>query len=336
MANINYWLIHPGKDEEIAERMYRENVIAMGWPEIGDMESLTTFEDIKKGLNWGEESISSRAAGQLSSFRNKIHQGDIVVVPVKSKNEVWVGEVDGDYTYSPDLVGDSYPHTRHVNWEVEAPYTQMGTNLTSSAQSPTPLISLKPDRVGEVKQLFAREKKLPTTYQFPDEGLRKILFSDFKAFHKCEIDLSPITIISGVNSSGKTTILQGVLLAKQTLITEYQSSEEDALVYDGRWIDFADFKEMVFGKPTNFKKSLHLGFGVEIKADFDAIRQYFKDVPDAFDSSSMLVNLDVKLKYDSGKKVVLANEMTLQSFVECEGESFEGPRMTIAPFGNTG
>jgi predicted ATPase len=333
MADINYWLIHPGKKDKIAQKMHSEGVIAMGWSEIGDMKSLITFNDIKMALGQTEGNLRSRTAGQLHSFRNRIRRGDIVVVPVKSQNRVWVAEVDGDYKYSPDIVGSSYPHTRHVNWQTEADYAQMGTNLISSAQSPTPLIRLKADRIGEVKQLLAMEQKTSTAYQFPEEGLRKIIFNDFKAFQKCEIDLRPITIISGINSSGKTTILQGVLLAKQTLITEYQSSEEDALVYDGRWVTFADFKEIIFGKPRNYKKSTHLGFGIEVEVDPSTIRKYFKDIPDASDAASILVVLDVELKYNSSKKVVVASKMSLQSLVECGDGDFEGPEIAIEPYG---
>jgi len=48
--------------------------------------------------------------------------------------------------------------------------------------------------------------------------LRKWSLTNFKSFNgKTEIDLAPITVLAGANSSGKSTIIQSLLLLKQTL-----------------------------------------------------------------------------------------------------------------------
>jgi predicted ATPase len=48
--------------------------------------------------------------------------------------------------------------------------------------------------------------------------LRKWSLTNFKSFKgKTEIDLAPITVLAGANSSGKSTIIQSLLLLKQTL-----------------------------------------------------------------------------------------------------------------------
>jgi predicted ATPase len=48
--------------------------------------------------------------------------------------------------------------------------------------------------------------------------LRKWSLTNFKSFAgKTEIDLAPITVLAGANSSGKSTIIQSLLLLKQTL-----------------------------------------------------------------------------------------------------------------------
>ncbi len=62
--------------------------------------------------------------------------------------------------------------------------------------------------------------------------LTGIRFERFKAFaEEVAIDFAPLTLIAGVNSGGKSTILQTLLLARQTLLTPYRSTTEDALVY---------------------------------------------------------------------------------------------------------
>src|SRR5436190_101599 len=96
-----------------------------------------------------------------------------------------------------------------------------------------------------------------------EEGLTKIRFEAFKAFKEpVEIDLAPLTLIAGVNSGGKSTILQSLLLAHQTLITPYRRSLENALVYDGDLVRFTDFRELIFGKPNNYDGKLMLGFTI--------------------------------------------------------------------------
>ena len=46
--------------------------------------------------------------------------------------------------------------------------------------------------------------------------LRKIGLQNFKCWKELDIDLAPITLFFGSNSSGKTAILQALLMLKQT------------------------------------------------------------------------------------------------------------------------
>ena len=50
------------------------------------------------------------------------------------------------------------------------------------------------------------------------EGITKIAVSGFKSLAEgCAIDICPLTILAGANSSGKSSIMQPLLLLKQTL-----------------------------------------------------------------------------------------------------------------------
>ena len=46
--------------------------------------------------------------------------------------------------------------------------------------------------------------------------LRRIGLSNFKCWKELDIELAPITLLFGTNSSGKTAILQSLLMLKQT------------------------------------------------------------------------------------------------------------------------
>ena len=54
------------------------------------------------------------------------------------------------------------------------------------------------------------------------EGITKIAVSGFKSLaEECAIDIRPLTILAGANSSGKSSIMQPLLMLKQTLEAPY-------------------------------------------------------------------------------------------------------------------
>ena len=53
-------------------------------------------------------------------------------------------------------------------------------------------------------------------------GITKIAVKGFKSIaEECEIDIHPLTILAGANSSGKSSIMQPLLMLKQTLEAPY-------------------------------------------------------------------------------------------------------------------
>ena len=69
-----------------------------------------------------------------------------------------------------------------------------------------------------------------------DEGITKIAVSGFKSLaEECAIDIRPLTILAGANSSGKSSIMQPFLLLKQTLEAPY---DPGPLLIDGPNVQF--------------------------------------------------------------------------------------------------
>ena len=88
--------------------------------------------------------------------------------------------------------------------------------------------------------------------------IRSISLENFKAFsEKTIFDLKDLTVLSGTNSSGKTTFIQALLLLKQTL---ENPDRKLSLDFGGRFIQLSDFSEMVFGKSRSgtFKVSFSI------------------------------------------------------------------------------
>lgn len=86
--------------------------------------------------------------------------------------------------------------------------------------------------------------------------LKSISLKNFKAFKELkELDLTPITIFCGANSSGKSTIIQSLLLLKQTIESSYDRSP---LLLNGEFIKLDSYKNIVFGKDETKEIGINL------------------------------------------------------------------------------
>ena len=69
-------------------------------------------------------------------------------------------------------------------------------------------------------------------------GITKIAVKGFKSIaEECEIDIRPLTILAGANSSGKSSIMQPLLMLKQTLEATY---DPGPLLIDGPNVQFTE------------------------------------------------------------------------------------------------
>ena len=75
------------------------------------------------------------------------------------------------------------------------------------------------------------------------QGIRRIAVTGFKSILKRqEIELRPLTLLAGANSSGKSSIMQPLLLLKQTLEAPY---DPGALKLDGPNVRFTDAEQLL-------------------------------------------------------------------------------------------
>jgi len=157
-------------------------------------------------------------------------------------------------------------------------------------------------------------------YPLSEQRLTQVHFESFKAFEqRVQVDLNPVTLIAGVNSGGKTSILQSLLLARQTLITPYRQTVENALKYDSELFGFASFYELIFGNPLpNDKGGIQLGFTVQIKPQlasnslFPKWSDYFNELP-AESEKVVCVDLNIQFNYDDKQQIVVASQIEMSA-----------------------
>ena len=88
--------------------------------------------------------------------------------------------------------------------------------------------------------------------------LRKIGLENFKGWQKLDIDLAPITFLFGVNSSGKTALLQALLLLKQTANSFDPKQHINFGGGPRDYVDFGSYEDLVYGHDTGKRIGLSL------------------------------------------------------------------------------
>jgi AAA15 family ATPase/GTPase len=108
------------------------------------------------------------------------------------------------------------------------------------------------------------------------KGIARISVSGFKSLvNECSIEIRPLTILAGANSSGKSSIMQPLLLMKQTLES---STDYGALRLDGDNLKFTSANQILSFLPTGVQTHY---FTVEVElADSSKFKNTFKKLPD--------------------------------------------------------
>lgn len=83
--------------------------------------------------------------------------------------------------------------------------------------------------------------------------LKSISLENYKCFNgKTDIDIAPLTVLCGVNSSGKSSILKSLLMLKQSYENE---STSHSLLLSGEYVDNGSFDDIIYHtNKNNIKK----------------------------------------------------------------------------------
>ena len=139
---IRVWGIHTSDDD----LFLKNNVLAIGWEEIGDLEKIEkTREGFKKkyakvypGASKG--SISTNV-GQLYRFVCEMQVGDYVIFPSKSDRKINIGIIESNSFFAADET--KYTHRRKVKWIKHFPRTFFSQGALYEVGSALTLFSVK-------------------------------------------------------------------------------------------------------------------------------------------------------------------------------------------------
>ncbi len=90
-------------------------------------------------------------------------------------------------------------------------------------------------------------------------GITEINVAGFKSIEKGSIEIRPLTILAGANSSGKSSIMQPMLLMKQTLDASYDPGP--MLLY-GPHVQFTEYEQLLPRSGRRNKQEMTVGYEI--------------------------------------------------------------------------
>lgn len=112
---------------------------------------------------------------------------------------------------------------------------------------------------------------------------------NFKSIeHVAGLDISDLSVFAGINSSGKSSIIQALLLMKQTL----NSSTNETLNLNGPYVYANSLLDLIHNKKSGSIKFTLSLFGGELA--YTAIQDYVKDMETAVNKLDLSVSFKVK------------------------------------------
>ena len=151
------YVVRAGSDSQDEAFALANNVVVVGWNEVGSLASAESPADVHELLEaaYYPRRVIRNHPSQLWRFCGEIENGDIVVLPRNSPRPIAVGCVDGPYQYH---ARKTQKHTRPVKWlHAEIPRGTLPEDLLRSLNVPLTVYEIgAPNAVQRIRDVLAR------------------------------------------------------------------------------------------------------------------------------------------------------------------------------------
>ena len=133
-----YWIYAAGQNAVKWEEFYQDEIMGVGWDELGDFSKYSSKEEIKLEMQsiYDEDKTYMNDSLAVWQFANELQEGDIVYSKKGLTGILGRGIVESDYIYDENR--EEYKHIRKVKWthkgEFAAPHQSVQKTLTDLTQ----------------------------------------------------------------------------------------------------------------------------------------------------------------------------------------------------------
>jgi len=142
-GNINnskkkYWMYAPGENSYLWDTFYNQNIMGIGWNDLGDLSQYSSKEDIKSQMKriYGEGSSYKNDGHATWQFANEMNIGDIVFVKNGRDKIIGRGIVESDYIF--DETRSDYKNIRKAKWTHKGEWEHEGQIVLKTLTDITP------------------------------------------------------------------------------------------------------------------------------------------------------------------------------------------------------
>ena len=116
MKTSPVWVVRAGRNGEDESTALEEGVAIIGFRGLSDLSNVVNNDEKITQIVEETYGKTSHGASQLTKFLHHIKEGDIIVLPLKTRSrQIAIGRVQGPYKYRE--IDGTYFHTRAVKWE---------------------------------------------------------------------------------------------------------------------------------------------------------------------------------------------------------------------------
>ena len=155
------WKITAGRDAAFIDDFVSQNVVAIGWPLIGDLSEVHGRESIRQLLSLAYPTYTagelSANTGQIYRFRDELTVGELVLVYDPSSRLYHTGVVSGEYVYRPDFTAEMR-HTRPVRWAQTVERDSLTVQTKNSLGSISTIFCVSPAAEVEIRAILSGTK----------------------------------------------------------------------------------------------------------------------------------------------------------------------------------
>jgi len=120
MTLMAVWTVKGGRQGEREARLLEHGLLGGGWELLPSLQDVRSKGELAERYGAAYPDITSKTAsnyvGQLWSLLDRMQDGELVVLPLKTTGTIAVGRISGPYEHRSDL-GSDLTHVRPVRWE---------------------------------------------------------------------------------------------------------------------------------------------------------------------------------------------------------------------------
>ena len=224
-TQTKYWLYSPGQNASFWEECYKDEIMLLGWDELGDYGKYQNRKEITEGLRANQvgDNPTNTSLG-IWNFKNEMNDGDIIFAKKGQTQIVGYGIVVSDYYY--DDKRKILKNARMVEWKKRGNWdiTQENKLWKFPEKTLTDITSYKKDIARIMKLINENIPEQNKNYYWLNASPETWSFS--------EIKVGELVNYTAINEAGnKRKIYRNFLEAKKgDLVIAYESRPTKKIV----------------------------------------------------------------------------------------------------------